>query len=115
MICPECHAEYLDHIQKCGDCQVLLVDACVIDLPIPEMTWSSLPPFEGKIYAEMATDLLDQNSIPYYVKMDWISSAYLVEAASLHGQIIKIFVPEEHLEQASSITESILGIKNETN
>ena len=115
MICPQCHAEYMSHIESCGDCDTHLVDACNIDLPIPEMSWLPLPAIEGKIYAEMATDLLDQNSIPHYVKMDWISSAYLVEATSLHGQIIKIFVPEEHLEQASSITESILGIKNETN
>lgn len=109
MICPECHAEYLDHIQKCGDCQVALVDACVIDLPIPEMTWSSLPPFEGKIYADMAAELLDQHSIPYYLKMDWFSSAFNVEAASLSGQMVRIFVPEEHKEKASELTSSILG------
>ena len=98
MICPECHAEYLDHIQKCGDCQVLLVDACVIDLP-----------FEGKIYADMAADLLDQNSIPYYLKMDWISSAFNVEATSLSGQMVRIFVPDEHKDKASELTSSIFG------
>ncbi len=48
MICPECHAEYLDHIKECGDCKLTLVDACVIDLPIPEMTWAALPPFQGR-------------------------------------------------------------------
>ena len=59
MICPECHADYLDHIQECGDCQISLVDACPIDLPIPDMTWSSLPPFEGKIYADMAAESIE--------------------------------------------------------
>ena len=39
MLCPECHAEYLDHIKECGDCNVSLTDACPIDIPIPEMTW----------------------------------------------------------------------------
>jgi len=110
MICPQCHAEYMNHIKTCGDCKTSLVDACNIDLPIPEMTWLPLPIIKGKIYAEMATDLLDQNSIPHYVKMDWISSAYLVEATSLPGQIIKIFVPKEYLKKASSIIDSILGV-----
>ena len=44
MLCPECHAEYLDHIKECGDCNVSLTDACPIDIPIPEMTWSPLTP-----------------------------------------------------------------------
>ena len=109
MICPQCHAEYMSHIESCGDCNTPLVDACNIDLPIPEMSWLPLPVIEGKIYAEMTTDLLDQNSIPYYVKMDWTSSAYLVEAASLPNQVIRIFVPKEHLKKASSIADSILG------
>ena len=73
MICPECHADYLNHIKKCGDCNVSLVDACVLDLPIPEMTWSALPPFSGKIYADMAGEILDNNDIAYYLKMNWAS------------------------------------------
>ena len=109
MICPECHAEYLDHINECGDCKISLVDACVIDLPIPEMTWSSLPPFKGKVFADMAAELLDQNSIPYYLKMDWTSSAFNIEATGLPGQIIRIFVPEEHLDKATGLTTSIIG------
>ena len=67
MICPECHAEYLEHIEKCGDCNISLVDACILDLPIPEMTWASLPPFEGKVYADMIAEIFDKNEIPYYL------------------------------------------------
>ena len=44
MICPKCHAEYLDHVDECGDCNIKLVDACILDLPIPEMTWKPLQP-----------------------------------------------------------------------
>ena len=109
MICPECHAEYLDHIKECGDCQVSLVDACIIDLPVPEMTWASLPTFQGKVYADMAAELLDQNSIPYYLKMDWASSAFSIEAANLPGQVVRVFVPKEHLEKASELTSPIVG------
>ena len=109
MSCPECHAEYLDHIKECGDCRVSLVDACIIDLPVPEMTWSALPTFQSKVYADMAAELLDQNSIPYYLKMDWASSAFSIEAANLPGQVVRIFVPEEHLAKASELASSIVG------
>ena len=75
-----------------------------IDLTNAEIKWFPLPIIEGKIYADMVIDLLNQNSIPHYVKMDWTSSAYLVEAASLPNQVIRIFVPKGHLKKASSIT-----------
>ena len=110
MICPHCHAEYLSNIKICGDCKAPLLDASNIDLPIPEIKWIPLPIIKGKIYADMVIDLLNQDSIPHYVKMDWTSSAYLVEATSLPNQVIRIFVPKEHLKKASSITDLILGI-----
>ena len=109
MICPECHADYLNHIKKCGDCNVSLVDACVLDLPIPEMTWSALPPFLGKVYADMAGEILDNNDIAYYLKMNWSSSAYSIEATNLTGDIVRIFVPEASFEKASDLVASISG------
>tara|TARA_B110000014_G_C19996910_1_gene516546 strand:+ start:314 stop:652 length:339 start_codon:yes stop_codon:yes gene_type:complete len=111
MICPKCYAEYLEHISDCGDCKVSLIDACLIDLPIPEMTWKALPAFQGKIYADMVAEILDKNDIPYYEKMDWSSSAYIVTAANLPGQIIRIFVPEKYLNKASKIVSSITGVE----
>jgi hypothetical protein len=107
MICPECHAEYLDHMIDCGDCKVTLVDACAVDLPVPEMTWSALPPFSGKIYADMAAEILDKNDIPYYLKTNWSSSAFAIEAASLPGDVVRIFVPEASFEKASQFVGSI--------
>ena len=53
------------------------MDASNFGLPISEMKWLPLPIIEGKIYADMVIDLLNQDSIPHYVKMDWTSSAYL--------------------------------------
>ena len=107
MICPECNADYLDHIQKCGDCKVSLVDACAIDLPIPEMTWSALPPFQGKIYADMAAEILDKNDVPYYLKMDWTASAFNIEGANLPGGLARIFVPEDSFQKAVDLVASI--------
>ena len=109
MLCPECHAEYLDHIKECGDCNVSLTDACPIDIPIPEMTWSPLTPFEGKVYADMAAELLDRHSIPYYLKMDWTSSAFGIEATSIAGQVVRIYVPKTHINKANGLVSSITG------
>ena len=112
MICPQCHAEYLSHIKICGDCNVALIKASNIDLPITDIDWLPLPLIEGKIYADMVIDLLNQNSIPHYVNMDWTFSAYLVEAASLPNQIIRIFVPRKYLRKASSFKDSVIGETN---
>ena len=109
MICPKCHAEYLDHLKRCGDCNTDLIEASNVDLPTTEMNWLPLPVIGGKIYADMIIDILNQNSIPHYVNVDWTSSAYLVEAANLPNQIIRIFVPKEHLSKASSFANSIVG------
>ena len=80
-----------------------------MDLPIPEMTWSALPPFSGKIYADMAGEILDNNDIAYYLKMNWASSAYSIEAANLTGDIVRIFVPKASFEKASDLVASISG------
>ncbi len=109
MICPKCHAEYLGHIKVCGECLVPLIDACNIDLPIPKTNWCALPPFQGKIYADMATEILDQHSIPYYLKMDWALSAYHTGSTNLTGQIVRIFVPQENLKESSELISSIAG------
>ena len=81
-----------------------------MDLPIPEMTWSALPPFSGKIYADMAGEILDNNDIAYYLKMNWSSSAYSIGATNLTGDIVRIFVPETSFEKASDLVASISGV-----
>ena len=81
-----------------------------MDLPIPEMTWSALPPFSGKVYADMAGEILDNNDIAYYLKMNWSSSAYSIGATNLTGDIVRIFVPETSFEKASDLVASISGV-----
>ena len=81
-----------------------------MDLPIPEMTWSALPPFSGKVYADMASEILDNNDIAYYLKMNWSSSAYSIGATNLTGDIVRIFVPETSFEKASDLVASISGV-----
>ena len=112
MICRECHAEYLNHIKECGDCGISLINASDFDLSIPEITWLPLYPFKGKIYADMAAELLDKEEIPYYLKMDWASSAFAIEAATITGQVVQILVPGSYLEKAAEIVSPITGHEN---
>ena len=37
MICPKCHDEYLANFKTCRDCNTKLVNASLIDIPIPEI------------------------------------------------------------------------------
>ena len=63
MICPKCHAEYLEDNEKCGDCNLKLIDACSIDIPIPDMQWVTLKPIYNSTTADMITEILNNISI----------------------------------------------------
>jgi len=41
--------------------------------------------------------------------MDWASSAYNIQAASVPYQTVRIFVPHEHQEKATQLTSPIFG------
>ena len=112
MICPDCQAEYLDNIIECGDCKITLIDACALDLPIPEMTWTSLPAFIGTTYADMVVEILNQKGIPHYLKNNWSSSAYGVSDSGLVDNVIRVFVPESYEQQAAHIVDTITGNKD---
>ncbi len=113
MICPNCQAEYLDNITECGDCKVTLIDACALDLPISEMTWTPLPVFIGTTYVDIVIEILNQKDIPHYVKNNWSSSAYGIRGSGLIDNVIRIFVPKSYKQQATGIVNSITGGKNE--
>jgi len=109
MICPDCQAEYLNNFIECGDCKVALIDACAIDLPIPDMNWVPLPTFIGNTYSDMIVEILNKKEIPHYVKNNWASSS-LIKV----GNIIRVFVPKTYEQEATTIVHTIAGEKNET-
>ena len=41
-----------------------LVEASLLDMPIPEMKWIALPYFEGKVYSDMITEIFDEKESP---------------------------------------------------
>jgi len=112
MICPECKSEYKTHITQCADCKVTLVDAMALDLPLENIKWESLAPFDGIVFAEMAGEILTKEKIPYFIKSDILSTTFSIEGTSMPG-VTRIFVPEELKEKAALLVESITGSKNE--
>ena len=111
MICPKCHAEYLANLKTCEGCNKKPVDASLIDTPIPLITWKSVPQIEGKLYADMITEIFNKKNIPYYVKTNWTSSAYGVQGIGIASDLVQIYVPELSYKRASEITLSIIGTK----
>ena len=109
MICPECQAEYLDNFIECGDCEVALIDACSIGLPIPEMTWTQLPTFIGSTYSDMIVEVLNKKEIPHYVKNNWSSTALSTGGSGMIDNTIRVFVPKSYEQQATTIVHSIAG------
>ena len=118
MICPDCQAEYLDNINECGDCKVNLIDACSLDLPIPEMTWIPLPTLIGSTYADMIIEILNQKKIPHYVKSNWSSSVLSTRGSELIDDVIFGCVDQVGAQSgnvarnailASSLPESVPG------
>lgn len=75
MYCPECHAEYKVGIEVCPDCGVSLVDTDPLELPLEEIDWVALKPVDGKVYADMVSEVFRDQEIPYYIKSDWMTSA----------------------------------------
>ena len=107
MICPKCHADYFENIKKCGDCNLNLVDACSLDIPIPDMTWISLSPIYGNTNAEMIIDILNTEDIPHYTKYNWSSSALGTGGNSLVDNIVRIFIPEFYQEKTMKILKGV--------
>ena len=107
MICPKCHAEYFEDNEKCGDCNLELIDACSIDIPIPNMQWVALKPIYSSTTADMITEILSNEEIPHCAKSDWASSALNTSGNSLIDNIVRIFIPKLYEKKA---VETLIGI-----
>ncbi len=105
--CPECQAEYKLQIEICSDCNVTLVDTQPFDQSLEKITWIKIAQFSGKVYAEMAGEILSKNNIPYFLKSDFFASAFSITLTNVPGAVVKLLVPEDKKEQAENLIINI--------
>ena len=101
--CPQCEAEYKTQIEFCSDCNVTLVDDQPLDIPLAQIEWVEAGQFSGKIYGEMAGEILANNNIPYFLKSDFFTTAFNISPVNVPGAVVKLFVPENDKEQAEQL------------
>ncbi|MBH30659.1 MAG: hypothetical protein CMG71_01550 [Candidatus Marinimicrobia bacterium] len=77
---------------------------------MPELAgfkWKVVKQYSGYIPAEMAKEVLEGNSIPAFIKGDFISTAYGVRTWDIAGGKAVLFVPKEDLEKAKTIIDEM--------
>ncbi len=105
MFCPECESEFESEIIHCDDCRVSLVEI----LPeLSDVKWKVVKNYSGYIPAEMAKEVLEGNSIPSFIKGDFLSTAYGVRTWDAAGGKAVLFVPDEELERAKTILDEMV-------
>ncbi|MBT3217391.1 MAG: hypothetical protein HOD97_07290 [Candidatus Marinimicrobia bacterium] len=74
-----------------------------------EHTWIKVGELSGKMYADMITELLEQNDIPHFVKSDVMTTTFSISSSEATGGLIKLFVPEKYKEKAESLLHTVVG------
>ena len=74
--------------------------------------WIIVAEFSGSVYAEMAENILNDNDIPCYTKGDFLSTAYNINAMTLPGGSVKLYIPEAFKTKSEALLSNILP-KNE--
>ena len=74
--------------------------------------WIVIAEFSGSVYAEMAENILIDNDIPCYTKGDFLSTAYNINAMTLPGGSVKLYIPESFKTKSETLLNNILP-KNE--
>jgi len=71
--------------------------------------WVALPAVQGKVYADMVMEVLQQHEIPCHLKSFYGSGALgVISGAGMAGANDKIMVPEELYPQAVEILDDMV-------
>jgi len=105
--CPNCNSEYEPDIEFCLDCNITLVEEQTLDDLLEKIEWVEAGQFAGKVYGEMAGEILANNDIPYFLKSDFFSTAYNISTVNMPGVLVKLFVPANNKEQAEQLIMAI--------
>lgn len=104
--CPECRYEFKDHIKKCPDCEVKLVE----ELPSEHESEEKLvlvKSLDSDVMADMIKEALMEEGIPSIIKSDFFHEGFLTEPTSFPGSHSAVFVPEHQAEAAEVIIDNI--------
>ena len=71
-------------------------------------SWKKIGPFLGRAYAEMAGEILEKESVPFYISQDGVSNAYGIHGTSLVGNTAFIYVPDEFFDTALHLLSDFL-------
>ncbi|GAB4336273.1 MAG: hypothetical protein Kow0037_17290 [Calditrichia bacterium] len=70
--------------------------------------WVKIGPLPGLNYAEMVTEVLDKEEIPYSLYQDGVSTAIGISGTNLAGNEAFILVPPEFEERVRDLIEGML-------
>ena len=70
--------------------------------------WIVIGNYDGSILAEMAKSILTENDIPCYIKGDFFSTAYNINALSMPGGSVKLYIPKAFKTKAEDLIKDII-------
>ena len=70
--------------------------------------WIVIGNYDGSILAEMAKGILTENDIPCYIKGDFFSTAYNINALSMPGGSVKLYIPKAFKTKAEDLIKDII-------
>lgn len=69
--------------------------------------WVKIAEFTGTVYAQMAEGILKDHDIPCYTKGDFLSTAYNINALTLPGGSVKLYIPESFQAKAEDLLRNL--------
>jgi hypothetical protein len=75
---------------------------------IKSENWVKIGPLPGVLYAEMISEVLGKESIPFLITQDGVSTAYGIAGTNIAGNQAYIFVPREHENEVRKIIEQMI-------
>ena len=105
--CPKCGYEYVEGVQRCPDCDEVLVDQPPGEDPGEKPQLVKLHIFPGEIYADMVGEVLEREGIPYLVQKEAVFSTTVVQGTT-EGRGVTLYVNEEDFERADGIMNQMM-------
>ncbi len=73
-----------------------------------KFNWKKIGPLPGLLYAEMVSEVLKRENIPFQISQDGVATAYGFTGTHLAGNEAFLLVPEEHEEKVKEIIEQMI-------